>query len=148
LFSQDDVLNPNCLEAEARFHRRHPEVAMAHSLYDVIDASGAIIIPSEKPEQPAVFSPEFASQMMFYYGCLPGNISNVSLKRSVVRLCLAYFARTTFIAGDFEIVGEDRRRALARLHRPALLSVRSHSDQLSKSTCALGDRYARKNAIV
>ena len=83
LFSQDDVLKPHCLEAEARFHGQHPEVAMAHCPYDVIDESGVVTIPSGESEQPAVCSADLAAQMMFYYGCLPGNISNVSLKRAV-----------------------------------------------------------------
>lgn len=130
LFSQDDVLKPNCLEAEGRFHAQHPEVAMAHSLYDVINESGAVIIPSRRPEQPPVFSPEFAAQMMFYYGCLPGNISNVSLKRSVFDR-VGPFREDLVIAGDFEmwvrIAGEHMLGYIDK----SLLFVRAHREQLS-----------------
>jgi glycosyltransferase involved in cell wall biosynthesis len=130
LFSQDDVLRPHCLEAEARFHQQHPEVAMAHSLYDVIDESGEVTIPSGKPEQPAVFSTDFAAQMMFYHGCLPGNISNVSLKRSVFDR-VGPFREDLVIAGDFEMWVRIAREHLLGYIDESLLFVRAHPDQLS-----------------
>ncbi len=130
LFSQDDVLKPHCLEAEASFHQQHPEVAMAHSLYDVIDESGAVTIPAGKPEQPPVFSTEFAAQMMFYHGCLPGNISNVSLKRSVFDR-VGPFREDLVIAGDFEMWVRIAAEHLLGYLDESLLFVRAHPDQLS-----------------
>ncbi|OLE56249.1 MAG: hypothetical protein AUI36_16305, partial [Cyanobacteria bacterium 13_1_40CM_2_61_4] len=131
LLSQDDVLKPHCLEAEARFHGQHPEVAMAHSLYDVVDESSTVIIPAGKPEQPAVFSPEFAAQMMFYYGCLPGNISNVSLKRSIFDR-VGLFREDLVIAGDFEMwVRIAEEQSTLGYIEQSLLFVRAHPGQLS-----------------
>jgi hypothetical protein len=76
------------------------------------------------------FAPDFAAQMMFYYGCLPGNISNVSLKRSVFER-VGLFREDLVIAGDFEmwvrIAGE---HVLGYIDK-SLLFVRAHREQLS-----------------
>jgi|SRR6266850_1965574 len=135
LFSQDDILKPNCLEAEARFHAQHPEVAVAHAPYDVIDESGVVIIPSEESDQPAVCSTAFAAQMMFYYGCLPGNISNVSLKRAVFDK-VGLFREDLIIAGDFEMWVRIAGQNSVGYINESLLCVRSHPEQLSRQRCA------------
>lgn len=130
LWSQDDVMKPNCLSVEVEFHARHPEAAMVHCLYDVIDESGVVVIPASEPVQPAVFSPQLAAQMMFYYGCLPGSISNVSLKRSVFD-SVGLFREDLIIAGDFEMwVRIAGKHCLGYIDK-SLLCVRAHRGQLS-----------------
>jgi len=135
LLSQDDALKPNCLTAEAKFHQRYPEAAMVHCLYDVINESGKVLVPACSYQEPPVFSKELATQMMFYYGCLPGNISNVSLKRAVFDK-VGLFRQDLVIAGDFEMWVRIAAQDLVGYINQSLLFVRSHPGQLSNRRCA------------
>src|SRR5262245_11144313 len=48
LWSQDDIMKPDCLEAEANFNESHPDIAMSYCQYDVIDAGGVLIRPAKE----------------------------------------------------------------------------------------------------
>jgi glycosyltransferase involved in cell wall biosynthesis len=130
LWCQDDVMKPNCLATEVDFHSRFPEVGLEFSMYDVIDESGAVIIPAKPSEHPPVLSRELANQLMFYHGSIPGNISNVVLKRTVLE-AVGLFREDLVIAGDFEMwVRIAGHYSLGFISEP-LIFVRGHAGQLS-----------------
>jgi len=130
LWCQDDVMKPNCLATEVDFHSRFPEVGLGFSLYDVIDLKGVLIIPATPTNHPSVLSKELANQLMFYHGSIPGNISNVVLKRSVLE-DVGLFREDLVIAGDFEMwVRIAGHYPLGYINKP-LIFVRGHAGQLS-----------------
>ncbi len=130
-FCQDDVMRPTCLGKEVDFHSRFPEVGLGFSLYDVIDEEGEEIIPVKPTKHPPVISAELANQLMFYHGSIPGNISNVVLKRSVLNE-LGLFREDMTIAGDFEMWVRIAGFYPLGYINEALISVRGHAGQLSK----------------
>ena len=130
LWCQDDVMKPNCLATEVDFHSRFPEVGLGFSLYDVIDESGVVITPATTSNHPSVLSKELANQLMFYHGSIPGNISNVVLKRTVLE-DVGLFREDLVIAGDFEMwVRIAGQYPLGYINEP-LIFVRGHTGQLS-----------------
>ena len=133
LWCQDDVMKPNCLRTEVDFHSRFPEVGLGFSLYDVIDDRGVVTIPATRSEHPAVLSSELANQLMFYHGSIPGNISNVVLKRTALD-DVGLFTEDLVIAGDFEMwVRIAGKYPLGFINDP-LVCVRAHGGQLSRQT--------------
>jgi glycosyltransferase involved in cell wall biosynthesis len=131
LWCQDDVMKPNCLTREADFHSRFPEVGLGFSLYDFIDASGVVTIPATNGEYPPVLSKELANQLMFYHGSIPGNISNVVLKRTVLE-DIGLFREDLVIAGDFEMWVRIAEHYPLGYINESLIFVRGHAGQLSK----------------
>jgi glycosyltransferase involved in cell wall biosynthesis len=132
LWCQDDVMKPNCLATEVAFHSRFPEVGLGFSLYDVIDQSG-LVTPATPSKHPSVLSRELANQLMFYHGSIPGNISNVVLKRSALE-DVGLFREDLVIAGDFEMwVRIAEHYPLGYINEP-LIFVRGHAGQLSNQT--------------
>ncbi len=130
LWCQDDVMKPNCLTTEVDFHSRFPEVGLGFSLYDVIDESGIVTTPATRSNHPPVLSRELANQLMFYHGSIPGNISNVVLKRTVLEE-VGLFREDLVIAGDFEMwVRIAEQYPLGYINDP-LIFVRGHAGQLS-----------------
>jgi glycosyltransferase involved in cell wall biosynthesis len=130
LWCQDDVMKPNCLTREVDFHSRFPEVGLGYSRYDVIDESGVVTIPAKPSAHPPVLSRDLANQLMFYHGSIPGNISNVVIKRTVLE-AVGLFREDLVIAGDFEMwVRIAGYYPLGFVSEP-LIFVRRHSGQLS-----------------
>ena len=133
LWCQDDVMKPSCLTKEVDFHSRFPEVGLGYSPYDVIDQSGVVTIPVIPSGHPPVLSTQLANQLMFYHGSIPGNISNVVLKRRVLE-DLGLFREDLVIAGDFEMwVRIAEHYPLGYINEP-LIFVRGHAGQLSNQT--------------
>jgi glycosyltransferase involved in cell wall biosynthesis len=130
LWCQDDEMKPKCLATEVDFHSRFPEVGFGFSLYDVIDEQGMVTIPAAPSPHGPLLSRELANQLMFYHGSIPGNISNVVLKRSVLE-DVGLFREDLVIAGDFEMwVRIAERYPLGFISEP-LIFVRGHAGQLS-----------------
>ena len=131
LWSQDDVMKPNCLEIENDFCNRYSEVGLGFCSYDLIDETGAVFQSLRPFETPPILSRPNLDQLLFYRGCLPGNISTVVLKRAALKE-VGNFAETMRIAGDFELWVRISRRYSFFYVKEHLISVRSHSGQLSK----------------
>jgi glycosyltransferase involved in cell wall biosynthesis len=130
LWSQDDMMSPDCLGTEVNFHNEFPEVGLAYSPYEVIDETGTVTIPVEFSTHAPVIPQTMANQLMFYYGSLPGNISNVSLKTAVLK-DVGPFCENMMIAGDFEMWVRILKKYPIGYINKKLISVRGHSGQLS-----------------
>ena len=144
LWSQDDVMKSRCLETEAEFLAKHPEVGMCYCGVDGIDESGDVVAPLPYDCTPDVVSPSLAAQIMFYHGSMPGNIANVSLNKSVLEK-VGTFLDDMSIAGDFEMWTRlSRQYSIGHINRP-LIYLRSHKGQFSRQpksylTCMLEEQ--------
>jgi glycosyltransferase involved in cell wall biosynthesis len=132
LWSQDDRMEVNCLDVEVDFWQRHPALGMCYCGWEVIGASGEPIASPKNDETPEVIEPWLANQISFYYGCMPGNIATVSVRKSVLRE-IGPFAPLR-IAGDFEMWARIfETYSIGRVPSP-LVKLRSHAGQYSRWT--------------
>jgi len=131
LWSQDDVMKPDCLREEMEFHKHYPDIGMSYCAFDVVDCSGKIIRRPQQDRTPDVIPPELATQIMLYYGSITGNIANVAIKRSVLNE-VGFFCEDMLVSGDFDMwVRITEKYSIGFIRRP-LIYLRSHKDQLSR----------------
>jgi len=131
IWSQDDVMKPNCLETETEFHRVHPEVGMSYCARDIIDGFGKVLLNAPEDKTPEVVLPELAVQIMFYHGSITGNISNVMIKKSVFDE-IGLFREDMKISGDFEMWFRILEKYPIGFIREPLIYLRSHKEQFSR----------------
>jgi hypothetical protein len=128
---QDDILIGHCLKTETRFLAEHPGVVISYCRAIVIDEHGKTVGKWEYHE-PEVIDPPLAWQLFYYYGCLPGNLSTVCLRRDVA-LALGGFDVSFRVGGDYEMWVRMCTRGSLGIIDHHLLNIRSHGQQLSVS---------------
>jgi glycosyltransferase involved in cell wall biosynthesis len=132
LLGQDDVLAPDCLASEVEFLATHPSVGMAYCKYRLIDEAGQETGEGPVGDLPEVVQPNLSLQYYYYYGCLPGNISTVCVRRECFE-AVGLFDEDFRVAGDYEMwVRICRHRDLGVLHK-RLVQLRIHENQLSRA---------------
>ena len=135
LWAQDDVMRPQCLEVEARCLAAYPDIQLAYSYYDVIDEAG--MLRSKRPDVRAchVKSSTLATQIMIFHGAITGNISNMTIRRTLFDR-IGNFREDMIYAADFEfLVRAARAHPLCCILQP-LLFVRAHKGQFSQAPWA------------
>lgn len=130
---QDDVLEAECLAEETRFFREHPSVGMSYNKHTLIGANGGGVLgKGVLHDLPSVVPPHLSNQLFFYYGCLPGNLSTVCVRRR----CFDHFGRFNpdfTVAGDYEMwVRICANEELGVIHKH-LVRLRTHTGQLSRA---------------
>jgi glycosyltransferase involved in cell wall biosynthesis len=137
ILCQDDFLTgPDALQMILETWRNlPPEIAFVRSNYG---SDGSGLFGLEQSTLPPIISAKDSDFYFFIFGCLPGNLSNVSVRTKVVeqmgwyRTDLPYF-------GDYEFwsrTGRTRPWALSRSH---VSQVRSHSEQASRTLNKRGE---------
>lgn len=87
---------------------------------------------------PPIVRPMESDLLFFIFGCVPGNLSNVSVRASAVKSA-GWFRTDLPYAGDFEFwsrLGNSRPWAISRVR---VLQVRSHAEQASKTLNPRGE---------
>jgi glycosyltransferase involved in cell wall biosynthesis len=87
---------------------------------------------------PSVVHPTRSDLYFFLFGCIPGNLSNVSVRTRVVEE-MGWYRTDLPYAGDFEFwsrVGRSRPWALSKAH---VVQVRRHGEQASKTLNKKGE---------
>ena len=131
IFTQDDRLKPGALEREDRFwSAAPPSVGMVFCQGDRIDEHGAMVRHAVPNRTPEVMEPWRATQMLFYHGCLSGNISTVSIRRDVLEEVGGF--REIRLAGDFDLMARVAAGHSIGFLAAALVDVRVHTGQLSR----------------
>ncbi|AXY77111.1 glycosyltransferase [Paraflavitalea soli] len=131
LWSQDDIMYPECLEKTVAFHRKHPDIGFSYSERHYIDGDGAIIPVQVTDRTPEIVSTTLHSRIAFYTGSIAGNIANVTLSRDALNR-VGLFREDMKISGDFDMwVRLARDHAVGFLKEP-LIQLRDHKNQLSR----------------
>jgi glycosyltransferase involved in cell wall biosynthesis len=131
ILCQDDLMEPDCLEREVAFFEQQPDIAMSFCKVIMIDESGAEFGRAPLNDLPAVAPATLALQYFYYYGCLPGNLSTVCVRKSAF-VRVGGFDESFKVAGDFEMWARIcAQGALGVLHR-YLIQLRLHPGQLSR----------------
>ncbi|MDW5287869.1 glycosyltransferase [Formosa sp. PL04] len=146
LWSQDDIMNPTCLNETVKFHNSHPDIAYAFSRVEVIDENDEIIdkIPLSNQDTMSALTHTLTSIVA---GSVPGNIANVSIKKSVFEK-YGYFDVTLKYSGDFEFwcrITEDLPVGIIQKY---LIKLRRHTGQLSRNPKMWIYRIEENDAIL
>jgi glycosyltransferase involved in cell wall biosynthesis len=131
LWSQDDVMHPNCLAETINFHRRYPEIGFSYSARETIDESGEIIQSAKSDITPELVDRELHSRISFFTGSIAGNIANVTIVRTALDK-IGLFREDMRISGDFDMwVRLAQYYPVGFLQQP-LIQLRDHAGQLSR----------------
>jgi glycosyltransferase involved in cell wall biosynthesis len=130
-WSQDDRMDPRCLEVETRFWSRHPDIALSYCQGNVIDSTGAVAAAAPADETPEVLPPWLSTQIALYHGCLQANIATVTARREVLEEA-GPFADLR-VSGDFEMWTRIAMRFPIGFIGEPLVDVRRHPGQFSQS---------------
>ena len=130
IWSQDDVLYPNCIAEVIAFHQQHPQIGFSYSNRDYIDAHGKKMVILKEDTTPEIVSTELHSHIAFITGSIAGNIANVAINKWALDE-VGLFNEKMKISGDFEMwVRLAKDHPIGFIHKK-LLQLRNHKEQLS-----------------
>lgn len=132
LWAQDDIMGENCLSEIVAFHDRFPQVGFSYSKMHHIDEGGNTI-PSKKDDTPEFIPTTLHSYISFRYGCIAGNIANVTLNRKFLSE-VGEFNEGMKISADFEMWVRLAQHHPVGFIRKQLIKLRNHSGQLSRKS--------------
>lgn len=149
---QDDLLIENCLATEVAFFEKYPEIGISFCKSKSISATGQIINQGVLGDLPEIINSSMSLQLLFYYGCIPGNLSTVCIKRQCIKE-FGLFDELFQVSGDYEMwVRICRKKAMGVIHHH-LVNIRSHEKQLSRASesgvrCILENREIRSKILI
>jgi glycosyltransferase involved in cell wall biosynthesis len=136
IWAQDDRMLPGSLKSFVNFARAHPSAGMFYCDYYVIDHAGSRSgaeskYLAQRGRTPAVAGRELSALLFWLYGCLPGNISTVMLRRD------AWEKIGGFVTGFQQAPDYEMWVRLSEHHNIGFISekaieLREHSGQLGK----------------
>jgi glycosyltransferase involved in cell wall biosynthesis len=132
LWAQDDVMKPGCLAREVQFWNQHPDLGFVYIRCDLIDNQGVCFQPASVDWVPEVTSPWLLGQLFCYHGCLPGNISTVTIRRSVLDQT-GLFDETLAVAADYDMWERIGRTYAMGCIQDPLVQIRFHPEQYSRA---------------
>lgn len=131
LWSQDDIMYPNCLAEFAKFHAEHSNLGFSYSGRDIIDNKGQIVTPPGKDETPAVVSSGLHARIAFFTGSIAGNIANVCIRKEALDR-VGPFNENMKISADFEMWVRLAEHYDTGFIPEKLIQLRDHKGQLSR----------------
>ena len=133
VWSQDDVMNANCLGETVAFHDKYPGISFSYSAFQHIDEAGSIIAPPYKDLTPEYIPRQLHDKIALYCGSIAGNICNVTIVKGKLEE-VGYFDERMTIAADFDMwVKLTERYDIGRISK-ALVKQRTHGNQLSRAS--------------
>lgn len=91
---------------------------------------------------PPIISPKDSDLLFFIFGCIPGNLSNVSVRTSAVKDA-GWFRTDLPYAGDFEFWSRLGHSHPWAISSEKVLQVRGHAGQASKTLNTKGELLAQ-----
>ncbi len=113
----------------AEWEKLPEDVAFLRCNHDLANANSPLSA-FEREVLPERISPEMSDVYFAVFGCIPGNLSNVSVRTAAVREA-GWFRADLPYAGDFEFWSRLGRKAPWALTKTKTTVVRSHSGQAS-----------------
>jgi glycosyltransferase involved in cell wall biosynthesis len=113
-----------------------PEVAFMRSNH-MLDANSNLS-RFEGSVLPSFVKPDQSDLLFFIFGCIPGNLSNVSVRTEAVKNA-GWFRTDLPYAGDFEFWSRLGGSCPWAITRTKVTTIRSHSEQASKTMSPNGE---------
>ena len=132
LWAQDDIMKPECLHECMLFHDQNPNVSMSYHTWDFIDENGKIIPDGKIDGTPTIISKHQYANTSIRWGCMAGNISNVTLNRKYLEKT-GLFDESLIVSGDFDLFTKLAEISDIGFNNKKLVFVRRHLEQLSKA---------------
>lgn len=132
IFCHDDRMLPGLIKAQVDGLQMLPDSGFIYSQCHAIDEEGKLVHPCEKPSPSYLyFDSEEATMNLFKYGCLPGNLSAVMIRRRLFDE-LGFFEEKLLYASDFEYWARATQHGGMAVSMEPLFEVRRHSRQASR----------------
>jgi glycosyltransferase involved in cell wall biosynthesis len=136
-WAQDDLMLENSLEAFVRFAEQHPTAGMIYCDFYGIDAAGKRNGREQLQQETRKRTPEMANSRMsallfFIFGCLPGNISTVMLRRQAWEK-VGGFLEGRLHSSDYDLWVRVSEFFKIGFIREKLIELRDHPLQTSAS---------------
>jgi len=96
---------------------------------------------------PPIVTPEKSDLYFFIFGCIPGNLSNVSVRTQAVQRA-GWFRTDLPYAGDFEFWSRLGRTSSWAISKAKVVKVRSHSGQASANFNHAGELLPQMRDVV
>lgn len=96
---------------------------------------------------PAIVAPERSDLLFFIFGCIPGNLSNVSVRTEAVK-ATGWFRPDLPYAGDFEFWSRLGHTHYWAITRTRVSEIRSHSEQASGALNRKGELLPQVHFIL
>lgn len=139
LWAQDDVMEGNCLEDSYAFHDSNDDVAFSFSSYYWIDEFSNRIKAGPNDGKRIVLEPKDSIPLFLIYGCIPGNISTVTINKGYLLKEGLFNDELAFI-GDFDMwVRLSSKYNFGKISK-RLVNIRNHTQQASRRD----DMYLKK----
>jgi glycosyltransferase involved in cell wall biosynthesis len=130
LWSQDDVMYPECIEEIVKFHDLHPGIGFSYTGRHYINEFGKISETANFDDTPEIVSSKLHTRIAFFTGSIAGNIANTAINRKTLEK-VGLFNEKMKISGDFEMwVRLAQHYNTGFINKP-LLQLRNHKGQLS-----------------
>ena len=130
LWSQDDVMYPNCIGAIVAFHRQYPQIGFSYTGRDYIDALGNNLNIQQQDDTPEIISSVLHARIAFFTGSIAGNIANVAINKSALDNT-GLFNEQMKISADFEMWVRLAKNYPVGFIKKTLVRLRNHQEQLS-----------------
>jgi len=139
LWAQDDIMMPNCLEECLKFHKIHPNITMSYHGVEYMDESGKVNVFEKIDGTPSIIDTKLYANLSSKWGCIPGNISNVTLSTAHINI-VGLFDEQMILSADFDLW--TRLATIGNIGRiPVKLTyLRLHSAQLSRNSKSIALR--------
>ena len=130
IWTQDDVMYPDCLKEIIAFHYLHPDIGFSYTERHYIDADSRLLEIRPVDNTAEIVSTALHTQIAFTTGSIAGNICNVTINKKVLDR-VGPFNESMKISGDFEMwvrLAKDHPVGFINKH---LVQFRNHKEQLS-----------------
>lgn len=139
LWSQDDIMKPNCLSSTIAFHDQYPNIGMSYSGRDLIDENGDLISSYPDDQTPAIIHTGLYAKISSYWGCIAGNIANVTINKKAF-LLVGNFNENMQVSGDFDYWTRLAEKYPIGFNKMANILLRIHPLQLSHQYSSIAHR--------
>lgn len=123
---------PHCLEKQKGQLDIYPEAGMVFCRFHSTNTRGEIVAPTFNPSMfsaiPSLISPQSSARFFTAFGCLPGNLSTVMLRKKSF-LEIGKFNENLPYVGDFEYWIRLGNRYPIAFNSEKLMAVRGHPKQ-------------------
>lgn len=134
LWTQDDIMESQCLEEILKFHDRYPEIAFSWSLIKFIDENDSVF--DQTNAECEIETPETHAAISITWGSITANISTVTIPKNMI-LLYGYFDETLKYSADFAMWCRlSKNNNIGRINKH-LVRVRAHPGQLSRQSYML-----------
>lgn len=145
LCADDYFTGPGSLSSIVRYWQAAP-AGLGFVRFNHMEPSTCLSFDFQKEIAPPVLSAEEAGLWFFVFGNIPGNLSNVSLRTSLVA-GTGWFNPDFPFAGDFEFWSRAARKVAMGIENEMVIYVRRHENTASNYLSLKGELYPQHIAI-